>query len=150
VEPLHVEIVLQDTPVLVLPRPGINIIYFLTLPQKALEAIMLLHNVMPDVRHYSKELNVPIYRLLDYLQGVLNTNCNGTTASCGPIGVLLVRGSLFNHSDSANVRRRWDDPTEQMIFTATRDIRKGNELELDYLPGMIGFERAQGLKRYGL
>jgi len=41
---------------------------FLTLPQKALEAILLLHNQKPDWKHWSTAQDIPIHRLMDFLQ----------------------------------------------------------------------------------
>ena len=142
---------MQDTPVLLLPSRTTSMLVFLTLPQKALEAILLLHNQKPDWKHWSTAQDIPIHRLMDFLQGVLDTNCFSTdNASCGRIGVLLLTGSLFNHSDSPNLTRAWGNATEKMVFTSVRDIKEGDELEIDYYPGGVGAARTERLKDYGL
>lgn len=100
----------QESPVLILPPPPTSSLFFLTLPQKALEAIFLLHNTTPDKKAMSSVLNIPKHRLLDYLNGILSTNCFGATSNFyGKLGVILLRASLFNHSSNPNVMRRWID-----------------------------------------
>lgn len=44
----------------------------------------------------------------------------------------------------------WDKATVKMVFTSARDIKQGDELEVDYLPGMLGAGRAERLRGYGL
>ena len=144
------EVVLQDTPVLVLPPECTSNLLFLTLPQKALEAILLLHNAKPGVKRFSADLDIPLHRLMDLLSGVLDSNCFGTIASCGFIGVLLLTGSLFNHSNKPNLTRAWNNTTEKLVFTSVRDIKEGEELEVDYVPHEIGVARAERLKAYGI
>lgn len=86
---------MQDTPVLVLPSQITSMLVFLTLSQKALEAIMLLHNEKLGHKHWSAARDIPIHRLMDFLQGILDSNCFRTDkAACGSIGVLLLAGSL--------------------------------------------------------
>jgi len=70
---------------------------------------------------------------------ISDTNCFDTdNASCASIGLLLLTGSLFNHSDSPNITRAWDNATEKLVFTSLREIKEGVELEVHYLPGMFG------------
>ncbi|CZR58324.1 uncharacterized protein PAC_08216 [Phialocephala subalpina] len=126
------EVIIQDTP-------------------KALEGILLLHNETPDLRHFSAARDIPVHRLLNRLQGILDTNCFSTDrASCGSIGLLLLTGALFNHSDSPNMTRQWDNTTEKMVFSSVRDIEEGEESEVDYVPGGVGAARAERLRGYGL
>lgn len=143
------EIVLHEIPILLLAPEDVNIMLFFTLPRKALEAILLLHNAQPNIRKYSGDMDIPIHRLMDLLQGALDTNCFDTAkAACGRLGVLLLAGSLFNHDDSPNVDRDWDDGNRKMVFTSSRDVKKGEELVFDYLPGMVGRSRVERLRGY--
>lgn len=90
------EVILSDTPVLVLPHETTNIILFLTLPRKALEAILLLHNHKPDMKPYSSQYDIPMHRLMDQLQGTVDTNCFATHgAACGSIGVVSLLSLSF-------------------------------------------------------
>jgi hypothetical protein len=111
------EIILQESPVLILPPGDANTITFLTLPQKALEALMLLHNANPDFKRFSVDLDIPVHRLLDFLKGILDSDCFSPRTSFGTIGALLLAGSLFNHSGTPNVTRGWDDKSE-VVFTS--------------------------------
>jgi len=144
------EVILKEAPVLLLPPPPAVSLLLLTLPQKALEAILLLHNAHPEEKKFSADRDIPKHRLLDYLSGVLSTNSFGALSdSCGPIGILLLTGSLFNHSGKPNLVRNWDNATEKQVFKSTRGIKKGEELEVDYVPGQVGKSRADHLKYYG-
>lgn len=145
------ETVLEDTPVLILPHETTNAILFMTLPQKALEAILLLHNEKPNARKWSVSQDIPIHRLMDFLQGTLDTNCFSTYTPDCQIGALLLAGSLFNHSDTPNLSRGWDNKSDKLIFTASRDVKEGEELLVDYVPTMKGVEKAEHLKTaYGI
>jgi SET domain len=144
------EAVLQDWPVLMFPPGEANILTFLTLPQKALEAILLLHNTKPAWKRFSLDDDIPVHRLLDLLQGVLDTNCFGDIGSYGQVGMLLLTGSLINHSETPNLMRALDGKTERMIFTSVRTIKKGEELEVNYVGDVFGAEKAEKLKNYGL
>jgi hypothetical protein len=144
------EVILQDSPVIVLPPGDCNIATFLALPQKALEALLLLHNTKPEYKRFSSIEDIPLHRLLDLLQGVMDTNSFGGTGSYGSVGVILLAGSMFNHSSTPNLTRRWDDRSERMVFVSVRGIKKGEELEIDYVPNMVGVERTERLKNYGL
>ena len=64
--------------------------------------------------------------------------------------MLLLTASLFNHSDGPNVERDWDNTTEMAVFTSGRDITKGDELEVDYMPGLVGAARAKRKENYGI
>lgn len=61
--------------------------------------------------------------LLDHLNGILSTNSFGADSDLyGKLGVILLRGSLFNHSANPNLIRRWNDESEQYVFTNVLDI----------------------------
>lgn len=51
------------------------------------------------------------------------------------VGILLLTGSLLNHSDAPNVDRVWDSTSEQEVFTTIRDIKQGEELVHNYQHG---------------
>ncbi|KAE9376480.1 hypothetical protein N431DRAFT_529532 [Stipitochalara longipes BDJ] len=145
------EIILQESPVLILPPGDANTILFLTLPQKALEAILLLHNAKPDNNRFTNADDIPVHRLLDLISGILDTNCFTGTASYGSVGVLLLRGALFNHSNTPNVCYTLDGTKEVSIFKAERDIKGGEELEIGYVPDDLSLAaKAERLKNYGL
>lgn len=147
------ETILQDTPVLLLPYGSANVLIFLTLPKLALEAILLLHNNRPNVATYSSKFDIPLHRLLDQLDGILSTNCFSTPyAACGSLGVLLLTGSLFNHSNTPNVTLNWNKTIKKMVFTASGAIKKGDELVVDYVSAALsGAERTEALRRdYGI
>jgi len=44
----------------------------------------------------------------------------------------LGNGSLYNHSDKPNVTNYFDFDNQQLIFEAIRDIKKGEELLINY------------------
>ncbi|EMR71853.1 putative set domain-containing protein [Eutypa lata UCREL1] len=144
------EVVLRETPVLVAPIDSSNFLLFLLLPQKAIEAVPLLHNAHPQERPFSLRQDIPLHRLLDIFSGIMSTNSFGVTATNCQIGILLLTGSLFNHSDTPNVARTWDAEKEQEIFVSLRDIKKGEELVHDYVPGVQGRTRREKLKQYGI
>lgn len=62
------EIVLRDTPLLILPHEMSVLTFFHTLPKQALEAILLLHNHDPQNRRFSGEMDIPVHRLFDLTQ----------------------------------------------------------------------------------
>jgi hypothetical protein len=95
------EIILQESPVLVLPPSDASTITFLTLPQKALETIMLLHNAKSDFKQFSLDLNIPLHRLLDLLRGILDTNCFGPRTSLAT----LARSYYQSHSSTILTRQ---------------------------------------------
>ena len=49
--------------------------------------------------------------------------------------VVLVYGSLYNHSNPANLRYDADKEASTMVFTAVRDIQIGEELTINYNAG---------------
>lgn len=145
------EIVLRVTPVIILPHEMSVPMFFLTLPKQALEAILLLHNHYPQNRRFSDDMDIPVHRLFDLTQGIMDSNSfDALRASVGPLTVLLLAGSMFNHSDSRNLDRIWDDGNNTMLFISTRDIKKGEELEVDYVQGVTGVARVAGKRRYGI
>jgi SET domain len=111
---------------------------------------MLLYNANPDFKQFSLDLDIPVHRVPDFLKGTLDTNCFGPRTSFGTIGALLLTGSLFNHSGTPNVTRGWDDKSEKVAFTSVRDIKEGDELEIDYGPKMFGVDKAERLRNYSL
>lgn len=127
------EIILQEEPVAMLPFKNPVLFILLTLPRKALEAILLLHNKHLGARFYSRNLDTPPRRLLDFLLGIMATNHVITdNVSGSTVGILLLRGSLFNHSDTPNVARTYDKTVGKIIFTSMKDIKKGEELEINH------------------
>jgi hypothetical protein len=102
-------IALQDSPVLVLPPGDANLPIFLNLPKKALEVLLLLRNAKPDYKRFSLGDDTPVHRLFDLLHGVIDTNAFGGTGIYGKVGIMLLAGSMFNHSDTPNLTRAWDD-----------------------------------------
>lgn len=144
------EVVLRETPVMVAPFETASTLLFLTLPRPALEAILLLHNAHPHARRLSLAEDIPAHRLLDALLGIMSTNSFAGAGPYGLVGVLLLRGSLINHADDANLVRQWDPETEQMVFVSTRHIKEGEEFDVDYQPSLTGKSRADRLMMYGL
>ena len=145
------QIILEESPVLLLPPGTIDIILLLTLPRKALEAILLLHNAKPNNNRFTLLKDIPVHRLLDLMSGILDTNSFDGTASCGSTGVLLLRGSLFNHSDTPNMFHDWNGDDEIYVFTAQRDIKKDEELVFNYVsPNLDPAAKAERLKNYRL
>jgi hypothetical protein len=96
----------------------------LILPEQALEAILLLHNAMPNQTPYTNLRNIPHHRLLDFLGGIMSTNAF-SDKDRGKMGLLQLTGSLFNHDANHNVTRRWNETTEQLVFTTLRDVKAG-------------------------
>jgi hypothetical protein len=84
-----------------------------------------------------------INRLLDLLQGVLDTNCfDMSKASCGRLRVLLSTGALFNDEDGANEERDWDDKEQRMVFGNACDVKKGDRFVADVsLVGTLNEDR---------
>lgn len=141
--------ILREAPCVVLPPAPDHVFVLLDLPEEALQEIMLLHNKRPDERYFKEDKRS--YRLLNKLLGVLITNSSTLTTSYGDIVILLLKGSMFNHSDDPNVKQYWDEDAEQMVFESLREIKEGEELVVNYLPGVKDAERAQLLKDcYGL
>ncbi|KAN0116925.1 hypothetical protein V8E51_002902 [Hyaloscypha variabilis] len=142
------EIILQESPLLLLPpRPAMTVLFFLTLPQQALEAFLLLDNANTDYNHNTLKADVPIHRLIDLIEGIRYTNtftASAWPASFDSIGVLLLRGALFNHSDKSNMYHAWNRSKEMYVFMARRDIKKGDALEINYLSPALRSVPSQG------
>lgn len=49
-----------------------------------------------------------------------------------PAALALGNGSLFNHSESPNVKYRYDRKSNMVIFTAVTRIKKNQQLFIDY------------------
>lgn len=50
----------------------------------------------------------------------------------GPQAIALGYGSLYNHSNPANLSYRADEPTQTMTYVAARDIAAHEELTINY------------------
>ncbi|KAF7303807.1 putative set domain-containing protein [Mycena indigotica] len=125
------ERVLIEHPVVVLVKDQMNALCFLTLPKQAIHALLLLHNNIPDNKEYTSHLDIPQHRLLDYLKGVATSNAFVATLDNGEeAGVILLAGSLFNHSQQANVYYSFE--TDKMVFTAIQPVNQGQELTVCY------------------
>ncbi|KAH9883471.1 hypothetical protein F4778DRAFT_766636 [Xylariomycetidae sp. FL2044] len=144
------EVILEESPLVLAPKGTANMLLFLLLPQKAVEAALLLHNAFPGETKYTARSDIPLHRLLDALLGIMSTNSFDGYGPYGNIGILLLTGSLFNHSDTQNIDRHWNATKEKEVFMASRDIKKGEELVHDYVPGLTGAARAERLKLYGI
>ncbi|KAI4701359.1 hypothetical protein J4E81_003099 [Alternaria sp. BMP 2799] len=138
------EIVLQESPVLVMPYGEFMPPLLLLLPKGALEAILLLHNAQPDETPFTKTMDISHHRLLDAVVGCVNSNAFEGEASFGQIGMVLLTGSMFNHESYSNVRRHWDQQLEQMVFKTVRDVKEGEEFTVYYSGS------AENLKKYGI
>jgi hypothetical protein len=145
------EVILKDEPIILILPEKINKVLFLTLPRKALEAILLLHNAYPNLKKYSVQIDSPINRPLELLQGALDTKYFDTSkASCGRLGVLLLTGALFNDEDGANEERDWDDKEQRMVFSNACDVRTGDKLVADYCAKIVRKARAERLRAYDI
>lgn len=138
-----------------------SLFMMLLLPQKALEAILLLH----DARNYNDlaaEEDIPEHRLLDHLRGTVSSNSflgnsdrdTGHVAALGgEYAILILRGSLFNHSEQANVHLYWNQEQHLYTFSSSRTIRAGEELVINYVggPGLSSAaERREILEGFGI
>ncbi|KAF5365332.1 hypothetical protein D9758_005411 [Tetrapyrgos nigripes] len=59
--------------------------------------------------------------------------------------------SRVNHSCSTNADRSWDSPTFSLQLRAARDIKKGEEITLSYIDGLLkpASDRQRRLRSYG-
>jgi hypothetical protein len=115
------ETILEEFPLLLLPPVSTATKLFLTLPQRALEAFLLLHNAKPDYNRNSIAADFPVHRLVDIIDGIRYTNTFTTTAwpaSFKGIGVILLTGALFNHSDKSNMFHFWNSSKAMYVFVA--------------------------------
>ncbi|KAF7353077.1 40S ribosomal protein S7 [Mycena venus] len=128
------ETVLVETPLIVLAEDKLVSLKFLALPKAAIHALLLLHNASPDNRQFSLQEDIPSHRLLDYLKGVASTNAfNETVDGRGnKAGVIVLAGSLFNHSSTFNVFREFDVVAFKQTFTTVSAVKRGEELTVDY------------------
>ncbi|KAG9188470.1 hypothetical protein G6011_02393 [Alternaria panax] len=99
------KVILQESPVLVMPYGEFMPPLLLLLPREASEAILLLHNAQPGETPITDAEDNTHHRLLDTLMAVVNTNLFEGEASFGKIGMVLLTGSIFNHESNPNVRR---------------------------------------------
>ncbi|KAJ7672099.1 hypothetical protein B0H17DRAFT_882878, partial [Mycena rosella] len=128
------DIVLMESPLIFIVDGRVNPLLFFTLPKQAIHAMMLLHNRIPDNREISVQEDSPQHRLLDYLKGVVTTNAFGETidANGTKAGLIVLAGSLFNHSDDSNVYRTFDISASKMSFTVVTPVKEGEELTVSY------------------
>ncbi|XMA14360.1 hypothetical protein WAI453_007151 [Rhynchosporium graminicola] len=120
-------------------------------PQKALEAIILLHNQSAEQKPFSPHSDPSYFCVVEILSGILNTNAFCQNSHVGKIGMLLLVGSMFIHSDKPNIDRALDDASEKLIFKSNRDIKKGEDLEIDYCPDLSAESKGKWMKdRYGI
>jgi hypothetical protein len=138
------EVISKEAPLLVMPYGGARACaehWLGTLPRKALESILLLHNEKLEFKELRENTFYPDRPLKKFFKGILESNMVGAEDECGDIWMLLLQGSLFNHSDRPNVIRWWDSAEEKMSFYACEDIKIGEELVVDYAPYGWGEER---------
>ena len=126
------ETILRESPLLAAPHEEMDARIFMLLPGKALEAVLLLHNAQPGFNQYSSGSDIPYHRLLDNMMCTLNTNAFRGDASYGPVGLLLLTGSLFNTDNAVNVVRTWDEHLMQQVFVAARNVAQGEKLTTQY------------------
>ena len=120
------EIVLREFSVLVAVHGETDLRIFFILPEKALEAILLLLNAHPNKIPYMDDFNIPHCRLLDAFGGILNTNAFADKIR-GKLGLVQLTGSFFNHDTSHNVKKVWNAVTEQFVFTTLRNVKRREE-----------------------
>ncbi|KAJ7496758.1 hypothetical protein FB451DRAFT_1386125 [Mycena latifolia] len=128
------EIVLKEGPLILLREGKLDLLMFLALPKAAVHAMMLLHNTIPNNREFSLTDDIPQHRLLDYLKGVATTNAfSAMVAADGTqAGMILLSGSLLNHSDKYNVHWEFDISAFKMVFTTVTAVKEGEELTDTY------------------
>ncbi|KAJ7785690.1 hypothetical protein B0H16DRAFT_1487669 [Mycena metata] len=128
------DVVLAESPLIVLVKDKLLALNFFALPKHAIHALLLLHNKIPENKEFSLQQDSPQHRLLDYLKGVATTN-----AFEGPVhkgreraGFIVLAGSLFNHSEEPNVYREFDVSSFKMTFTMIVSVKEGEELTVSY------------------
>ncbi|KAJ6551367.1 hypothetical protein B0H19DRAFT_1157354 [Mycena capillaripes] len=128
------EVVLMERPLIILVKDKLNALNFFALPKAAIHALLLLHNEIPNNREFYADQETPQHRLLDYLKGVATTNAfseaidgDGTHA-----GLIVLAGSLFNHSNEYNVSRGFDISAFKERFITVAAVKKGEELTVSY------------------
>ncbi|KAJ7678120.1 hypothetical protein DFH06DRAFT_1167913 [Mycena polygramma] len=128
------EVLLAESPLMILPDKRFIVHSFFALPKAAIHALLLLHNTIPNHREYSLESETPQHRLLDYLKGVVTSNAfsEGIDEEGTQAGLVVLAGSLFNHSNKPNASRRFDVSTFKEVFTVDVAVKKGEELTISY------------------
>ncbi|KAL2062166.1 hypothetical protein VTL71DRAFT_6432 [Oculimacula yallundae] len=148
------ETILEEFPIIVTILPLQHSIPLLfLLPQKALEAILLLHNESRVDGLSPRKTTDHCLRLTGLLQGTMDENVWRVWHTANMLmRVLTLTGSMFNHSSRPNIIRGWDRKTEETTFITKCDVKKGEELVLDYCPrGCMSNEaRELYLRRNGL
>ncbi|KAJ7489353.1 hypothetical protein FB451DRAFT_1553188 [Mycena latifolia] len=142
------EIVLMESPLIFLVKDELNALVFLALPKPAIHAMMLLHNTIPESRKFSLDIDIPQHRLLDYLNGVVSTNAFGDTVDVNgtQAGLIVLTGSLFNHSSEPNVHRMFDIAASKMAFTTIAAVKEGEELTINYNQTSQFLEEHHGIR----
>ncbi|EDU50976.1 set domain-containing protein [Pyrenophora tritici-repentis] len=130
------EVILRETPLVVLPYPKSMAPLLLLLPKQTLKTILLLHSTMPDEKKFSADWDIPHNRLLDALMGCINSNSFDGKTLYGLMGILVLTGPMFNHDSSHNVTRKVIFGRKQgkshLEFSAVRNIVKDEELTVLY------------------
>ncbi|KAJ7472349.1 hypothetical protein B0H11DRAFT_1351991 [Mycena galericulata] len=128
------ETVLLESPLALLVKERLDLLSFFVLPKPAIHSMLLLHNNIPNNREFSLNIDIPQHRLLDYLKGVCTSNAfslevdtDGTVA-----GIIVLAGSLFNHSNERNVVQTFDIPAFRMVFKTLSAVKEGQELTINY------------------
>jgi len=88
------EIVLKESPLVVMPAEPKSVTLLVTLPPKPLAAILHLHNQRNDIHRYVIGGNGPHERLLNVLSGTWAMDIFGVESCSGRFDVLLLVGSL--------------------------------------------------------
>ncbi|KAJ7037481.1 hypothetical protein C8F04DRAFT_413054 [Mycena alexandri] len=129
------DVVVSESPLIVLVKDQLFALNFFALPKGAINALLLLHNRIPENFEFSLQQDSPQHRLLDYLKGVATTNAFEEPVQKGGerAGVIVLAGSLFNHSTKEpNVDRKFDVSSFKMTFTTTIPVKEGEELTVSY------------------
>ncbi|KAJ7151602.1 hypothetical protein C8R46DRAFT_1122547 [Mycena filopes] len=128
------EIVLAETPLIILVNEELNALNFFALPKGAIHALLLLHNQIPENLQFALQWDIPQHRLLDYLKGVATTNAFSEKVQEGgeKAGLVVLAGSLFNHSEQPNVYRIFDVAEFKMTFFTATAVKEGEELTVSY------------------
>ncbi|KAJ6497161.1 hypothetical protein C8R47DRAFT_1114060 [Mycena vitilis] len=128
------EVLLAESPLLILPNKQFVVLNFFALPKAAIHALLLLHNTIPNHQEFTRGEDTPQHRLLDYLKGVATSNAfnEGIDEEGTQAGLIVLAGSLFNHSNKSNASRRFDVSTFKEVFTVDVAVKKGEELTISY------------------
>ena len=80
----------------------------------------------PVIKMKLQEMTVRKHMLLNYYAFMIDEQQEYT-------GIALGYGSLYNHSDNYNATYYFDNEKELMIFEATQNISKNQEITINYL-----------------